>query len=526
MVTKREALLEKARRKQAAERAEKTVKAILKELYQLQVDITNDLSMNIAVLGTRRAGKTETWPRAAVVMALRHPGSITRIWAASRLRCKELVWLKLTELCNRHLIKVKSHETELRITFENRSEIRLVGADKDKEAQKKRGDKTILEIILESQSFGPFLEKLVDDVVEPSLFDARSTRGTDDIPLMGAVILEGTPGPVCTGYWYWITGDDGSERKRRWISAGRKLKFDEDHEETKGANWSCHRLHVLSNPFLPNAKMELARTMQRKGWDVKNPTYQREWCAVWVTDNDALYYKWQLARNGYTFEEMKPWGPGWTHVLGWDVGFNDANALVVWGWHEHSNVLYECASWQENHTTSGPVVEKIREYQARFNIVKMVADTGGGGKLFVEEVQVRHSLAFQPAQKQDKFAHVTLMNDDFISKRIKTLVGSELSRDLGGLIKDRDWDPTSGKPPESDPSAHEFSHTTDAALYAWRYAYSFLATEKPKERPKQGTPEAVKLAEKEYDERMEKAPPKGEWWECTPGAEQEMEESW
>lgn len=522
-VSKRDALLEKARRKQASELASKTVKEIRKELYDRQLEIMDDPSLNIAILGTRRAGKTETWPRAAVCVALENPGTIVRIWAASRMRCKELIWLKTLDVCNRHRIEIKSHETELRITFENRSEIRLVGADKDKEAQKKRGDKTVLEIILESQSFGPFLETLVEDVVEPSLFDARSARGTGGRPMQGVVIMEGTPGPVCTGYWYWCTGDDGSERKKRWVSVGRKLKYDEDHEEVKGLGWSCHRLHVLDNPFLPNAKQELARTMQRKGWDAKNPTYQREWCAVWVTDNDALYFKWQLARNGYTFEDMQPWGPGWTHVLGWDVGFNDAMALVVWGYHEHSDVLYECASWSENHITSGPVVEKIKEFQARFNIVKMVADTGGSGKAFVEEVQSRHSLVFEPAQKQDKFGFVTLMNDDFLTRKIRTLQGSELSRDLGGLIKDRDWDPTSGKPPESDKSAHEFSHTTDAGLYAWRYARAFLATEAPKDRPKPGTVEFVRQQEKEYDERMAKPVEKQEFWEADPDYEADLE---
>lgn len=511
-VSKREALLEKARRKQFAEMAAKTIEAIRKELFAAQLEIIDDPSRNKAILGTRRAGKTETWPRYAVMVALLNPGSIVRIWAASRLRCKELVWQKTVDVCNRHLIKVKTHETELRITFENRSEIRLVGADKDKEAQKKRGDKTILEVILESQSFGPFLETLVEDVVEPSLFDT-----------MGTVCLEGTPGPVCTGYWYWVTGDDGSETKRRWTSVGRKLKYDEETEITKGLGWSCHRISLLDNPFLPHAKQELARVMQRKGWDANNPTYQREYKAVWVTDNDALYYKWSESRNGYTFEEIRPWGPGWTHVLGWDVGFNDAMALVVWGYHEHDEVLYECASWSENHITSGPVVEKIREFQARFNIVKMVADTGGSGKAFVEEVQSRHSLVFEPAQKQDKFGFVTLMNDDFLTKKIKTIVGSELSRDLGSLIKDRDWDPASGKPPESDKSAHEFSHTTDAGLYSWRYTRAFLATEPPKAKPKPGTQEYVAQQEKDFDERMARPVEKREFWEADPDYEGSQE---
>lgn len=532
-VSKRDALLEKARRKQFLDAAAETIKAIRKELFAEQLEIIDDPSENKGILGTRRAGKTETWPRYMVMTALMNPGCIVRVWAASRARCKELVWLKTLDVCNRNLVEHEAHGTDLRITFENRSEIRFVGADKDKEAQKKRGDGTVLEIVLESQSFGPFLEKLVEDIVEPSLFAARASvtlrmksggKRPEQGGEIGTVCLEGTPGPVCTGYWYWVTGDDGSEKKKRWASVGRKLKYDEETEETKGLGWSCHRIHVRNNPFVPGALEELARTMIRKGWNVKNPTYQREWCAVWVTDHDALYYKWNSTRNSYEIsDEFHPWGKGWSHVLGWDVGFNDAMALVVWGWHKNDHVLYECASWSENHVTAQPVVDKIREFQARFNIIKMVADTGGGGKVFVEEVQNRHSLVFAPAQKSDKFGHVTLMNDDFITSRIKTLTGSELSRDLGGLIKDRDWDPTSGKPPESDPSAHEFSHTTDAALYAWRYAHSFLATLAPPVRPKEGTEEYMKLIEKEYDERMAKPVAKQEFWEADPDYEANQE---
>ena len=195
VVSRRDALLEKARRKQAAEQATTITGGIRKELYSEQLAVVDDESQNIALLGTRRAGKTEIWPRYAVMGALENPGCIVRIWGASRLRCKELIWLKTLDVCNRHIIKVKAHETELRITFENRSEIRLVGADKDKEAQKKRGDKTVLEIVLESQSFGSFLETLVEDVIEPSLFDARTLNK----PGLGTIILEGTPGPVCTG---------------------------------------------------------------------------------------------------------------------------------------------------------------------------------------------------------------------------------------------------------------------------------------------------------------------------------------
>ena len=63
----------------------------------------------------------------------------------------------------------------------------------------------------------------------------------------------------------------------------------------------------------------------------------------------------------------------------------------------------------------------------------------------------------------------------------------------------------------------------DAALYAWRYAHSFLATLAPPVRPKEGTEEYMKLIEKEYDERMAKPVEKKEFWEADPDYEANQE---
>ena len=68
---------------------------------------------------------------------------------------------------------------------------------------------------------------LVEDVIEPSLFDTR-----------GTVCMEGTPGPVCAGYWFHVTGT--VEDQSRWTSTGVEIK-DGDAVHISGANWSCHR---------------------------------------------------------------------------------------------------------------------------------------------------------------------------------------------------------------------------------------------------------------------------------------------
>lgn len=518
MLSRRDALEELARRKEAAKMAEQLIRGIRDELFQAQLDVIDDDARNKATLCTRRAGKTSTWSRYAVIECLRKPRTIVRIWAQARLRAKELCWNEIIDVCARNRITVKTHETELRVTFENGAEIRLVGADKDKEAQKKRGDKTSLEIVLECQSFGNFLEKLVEEVIEPSLFD-----------LQGTVVLEGTPGPVCGGYWYWVTGDDHDLRK--WVSKGKLAQAaGDDEKRLRGANWSCHRWSLLDNPKLPKRETALQRLIElkkRRGWSDDNPTWLREYKARWVTDSTSLYYRFAEKRNTYELTpETQPWDPPgtpdkarqWTHVLGWDIGFDDAMALVVWAWRNHDETLYEAASWSENGNEGRVnVIAQIKEYQKRFNIIRMVADTQGGGKLHVEGVQAREGLVFEAAKKSEKYAHVLLMNDDLLTGRIKCIEGGELAQCLSTLPKDPDWEPETGKPPTEDPSFP--NHVSDAGLYAWRWAQAYLAEQREPEEPKPGTPEAVQAEEKKLLEELSNPEPTRPWWECDPEAE-------
>jgi hypothetical protein len=161
---------------------------------------------------TRRAGKTMMWPRYCTITALKYPGSLIRVWGITRLRAKQLLWDEFIDVAARHKIKIKFHETEAWIKFDNGSEIRFLGADKLKEAEKKRGDKTRMEVVLEAQLFGPYLRTLIEDIAEPCLSD-----------LQGTMCLEGTPGPVPTGYWYAITGSEEAQKNdlARWDSEGR-----------------------------------------------------------------------------------------------------------------------------------------------------------------------------------------------------------------------------------------------------------------------------------------------------------------
>jgi hypothetical protein len=298
-------LQEVARRAQQKEAVKVTVEGLRSELFDKQLAVLDDPAKEIAVLCSRRAGKTSMWPRVAVICALEKPRGLIRIWAASLLRAEQMIWTELKLVCARHKIEAEFNNTKFVCRFANGSEIRLLGADKQKEAEKKRGDKTSMEIVLESQLFGSYLKTIVEDIAGPCLAD-----------LNGTFYLEGTPGPVCTGYWYSASGENGTSS--RWVSGGRDVQG-----SLEGAGWSCHRWSLLDNPF-PSGKKHwhdwLAARKLKRNWADDNPTYQREYLGRWINDTSTLYYSgFDPVRNTYDAKTFQAWGPGWTHVLGWDL---------------------------------------------------------------------------------------------------------------------------------------------------------------------------------------------------------------
>lgn len=480
---------EKLIRLRAREAVSKTVEDIRAELFDKQLEVLDDPSREIACLCTRRAGKTSMWSRIATITAITKSRALIRIWAINRVRCKQLLWDELLLIAARHKINIEPNKTELTIRFDNGSEIRLLGADKDKEAQKKRGDKTTIEIVLESQLFGPYLKTLVNDVAGPCLFD-----------LKGTFYLEGTPGPVCAGHWYEVSGrNDGASR---WVSQGGK--------DGEGAGWSLHRWSVLDNPHLPHARNELAILKAKRRWTDNSPTYMREWLALWVNDFDALYYHFKESRNTFDAEKLQPWGPGWSHTLGWDLGFRDDMALVVWGWHPDYPDLYEAYSWKKPGALSAEVIGQIQALEARgFNLVKMVADTQGGGKMYVEDVMKRYPYAFEAAQKSAKADHVRLFNDELEGGFLRLQPGSPYALEICQLPTDPDWDPTvTQKPVTEDPRFA--NHCCDAGLYAWRAGMHFLHRD-VKPPAEKGSAEWFRAQEVAIINAMKPKKPEGAW---------------
>lgn len=471
-------------------KTKQTVNALRDSLFDRQLVVIDDPARRRVVRCTRRAGKTSIWDHYAYIVALKKPGSMIRLWADTRERIKDYLWDKLIALATKHNINITPNATELNIKLANGSVIKLVGADTEKAISRKKGNKTDLEVIIEAQRFFD-LERVIDDVIEPSQIDN-----------LGTIILEGTPGEVCAGYWFNVSS--GVEGVARWVSPGVDITNDEGEVLRMGAGWSCHHWSMVDNPHLPHAAAEREEIRKSHGWTNETPRYVREYLGRWVADNTTLFYHFEHARNTYNPTKIKPYGLGWKHSLGWDIGYTDDMALVVWGWHEQYNVLFEVASWKKPRILSDEVMSKITEWESKYslNIIYKVADKGGGGLLYVEEINARFADNFQPAQKHSKKEFVSLMNEQLELGRIKLVPGSPLALEMSTLPKV--LTSNSNKLPDEDPNFA--NHCTDAALYAYREARPYLDY-RPEVRE---TPEQA--MRRQHNEMVANQTAK-EWWE-------------
>lgn len=445
-------------------------------LFVQQSAFIDDEAREKAALCTRRAGKTTLAPRYLLEVAI-EAGALVQYWAITRLRAKQLIWRELKDACAEADIDADFNETELTCRPALGGEIRLLGADKEQSADRKRGDKTALVMIDEAQLFGSYLKTMVEDIVGPSLMDLR-----------GTICLMGTPGIVCAGYWFEATRAEAQERKH---------------------GFSVHQWSVLDNPHMPDAAAEIESIKKKRRWDETNPTLLREWRGRWVNDTGALVYKYDDLRNGYS---VLPTARGWVHILAVDLGSggeNDPMAASVLSWTPALPDLYVTKTQKfRDAKTTRELMVVVQQWERELGgFVARIIDTGGGGKLTAQDLQDRYAIAFEAATKTEKHLHQRLLNDDLLSGAVRVPLGSDLAEELKTLPKDPD-DET-----KEDPRFP--NHCADTLLYGWRKARHFWhVAEEPKPPP--GSREAAKAEAARMEQEEAEALGQSlerEWWD-------------
>jgi hypothetical protein len=389
-----------------------------------------------------------------------HPGAFLPYIALTRESARNIMWPVMQEMDARFRIGCEFTESNLTVTHPNGSRLQLFGADMKNFIRRLKGVKTPGAAIDESQDFGDHIRSLVDDVLTPTLTDYSDSW----------LAIVGTPGPVPSGYFYEVTY--------------QKLHGFTHHEWT-----------LLDNPYLPNASKFIEELKAKRGWEDNHPTLLREWQNNWVLDVQALLIKYEVGKSH--FDELPP--GKYEHIMGIDIGFNDADAICVIAWSEkdpNTYLLDEVITAGQGLTE---LVQQIEALRRKYDISKMVIDEGGLGKKLGEEIRRRHHIPVQPADKARKMETVAFINDSLRLGTFKAKSDSRFAKDSYSLQVDYDRS-TPDRIVVKD-SFH--SDIIDAVLYAFKESPAFTYRKPKGPKPKWGTKDWADVEVSEMEQQAQ-----------------------
>jgi hypothetical protein len=432
--------------------------------FDEQIKFIRDKSKFKTAVCSRRAGKTVSCAADLLNTAINNDHINVLYITLNRLSAKRIIWKDILKINKEYKLEGKVNESELTVTFPNGSMLYVSGAKDATEIEKFRGMALKKVYIDESQSFRPYLQNLIDDVLVPALFDHD-----------GQLILIGTPGPFCGGIFY---------------------------ESCHNPNWGNHAWTMFSNPYLeklsgkkPEVIAEEDRA--RRGIGKDHPSYQREILGRWVEDLDALVFKYNSAQNNFDLLPADS-DKHMEYIIGIDIGYEDSDAIAVLGYHTKLKKSYVVEEHVKNKQNISQLMEKVIELKDKYNPVKMVMDAGALGKKIQEEIRFRYNLSIDAADKHRKYEFIELLNDDLRTAKLFAKAHSYFAEDCK-LVQ---WDKDNILKPKISTSYH--SDITDAVLYAWRECKHYMS-ERDKLIPKIGSTLYMDELEKAEAEALTRA---------------------
>lgn len=422
--------------------------------------ITDEATFATAVC-SRRSGKTVGCAADLSFTANNRPGTISLYITLSRASAKRIVWPEILEINRKFKLGGETNIADLSMTFPNGSVIYLSGAKDKSEIEKFRGLPLVLCYIDEAQSFGSFIEELIDDVISKALYDYN-----------GRLRVIGTPPPIPVGYFHKICHSN---------------------------EWTNHKWNMLVNPWLQKKSgltpMQLIeKDMKRKGVTIDDPGIQRECFGNWVTDSNALVFRYTKELNAYEELPTVKGTGNWNYIIGIDLGYDDADALAILAYHDNLNAVFIVEEITKTKQTLSDLVDLIAAKIAKYNPHSIVMDAGGLGKKIVESISSRFSIGIKAAEKSRKFEYIELLNDSLRTGRFFAKETGKFAEDTQKVEWDRDKS-TGDRLVVSD---RFHSDITDAVLYAFRESLHFLS-EPIVDKIRPGTPEWRKKEEEEME---------------------------
>lgn len=435
-------------------------------LMETQLKFLMDPAKKKAAICTRRAGKTFVCRHLVAEAVLANSWDnrdraqpVVQYIAQTRSKALDLFWTPFKEICRAIGLEAHWDDHSLRAQFPNGVLVRAGGAEDRDEIEKYRGDAYVLVVIDEAASFGPRVEQLVLSSLGAALMDYN-----------GTIAMIGTPGQAQAGLFYEI-----------W--AGRRPE------------WSAHRWSYMTNVHFPAEVRTLEWIEQNEG-PLDSPRIQREFFGNWVSDASSMVYHY--SDDKCIWDGKLPQGHHWKYILGMDLGFRDPTAFVIGAYAKTHPNLYIVHAEAFPHLLPSQIETKVLELKAKYNVTRIVCDTGGSmARSNVEEWNRRHNLGMMAAEKTNKYTFIEHMNSEFHMGRIRL---HPTLKDLANEWKTLIWAESDSKKAQArhdgTPKEHSgfANHMADAALYMFRESMHYRA-KTPEPEPIPGTLEHLNKAE-------------------------------
>lgn len=430
------------------ERVEVPETNVLKDAFPKQLEFIQDESRLKALFCTRRSAKSYTGGLCLVEAALKNPGVNCLYIGLTRLQAKGIIWKDiLRDIDRKNKLGIEFNKTELVATLKNGSVIHVTGIDDDPdEMQKLLGKKYKMVVIDEAASFRQDLRELIYGILKPATVDVG-----------GTVCLMGTSGNLTQGLFYDIT-------------------------KTGEPGWKLFTWSAFDNPYVAKQwQEELDDIKATRPLFMETPLFKQHYLNQWVVSDDDLVYRFAYERNEYKDLPTGLNEKGWNYVLGVDMGFDDSSAFMVAAFHDNDSTLYFIDSFKQSQMDVTDVAEKIKYLQKVHPIDRIIVD--GANKQAVVEIQKRHGIPLEASDKREKAEFIEIMNAELIQGRVK--FGPLCHQKFGPPRKETSiideylyliWDERKRKLGKKIEHSSCENHLCDAALYAWRFCWQFLAS--------------------------------------------------
>lgn len=409
MSSRAQKLLLEAKRRNAFTAA---VDATSAGLFKQQRAAFDSKSKRVVLKAGRRSGKTQTVLPIVLRAAARFPGSLIPVLERT-LACNaaKAFWKNLQAFDSKYELGIEFRHTVKEATLPNGTRIQVYGVDTLELADKLRGEGFPIAVVDEAGTFrSHVLEYLISEAVNPGLMDYD-----------GQLYLAGTPAPRREGYWFDRCHDESYEQ-HHWTVLDNTEYGQLPYQRSLAWRQEALKELILAEGFLEPKEKWLDVDPATVIAACQHPKFLREYMGLWIDHVEELMYEFHPDRNIIHRLPEAEYSRPWRYGMGIDLGYNDPTAFTITATRERDPYVYVVESMERREMIPSTIAAQIERYKMAYGYFHfIVGDTGGSGKLAVEEMNRKYGCGIIPAQKTAKLVYVDHLNGDFRTGRVQVV---------------------------------------------------------------------------------------------------------